>query len=66
MIIIRLNAYMRIIFKILDASLIFFDMTLNSVKIGRAVLLLHAMKKAVNVFKFAPIVTDGKSNNSIL
>jgi hypothetical protein len=65
MIIIRLNVYTRITSKTLEESLTYSDMTQNCAKIGRVEPSSLATKRVASDCKLAPIVMDGKSNNSI-
>lgn len=48
MIITKHNAFMRITSKILEENLIFLGTIQSYARIGKAVLLLHVMKKVVN------------------
>jgi hypothetical protein len=62
----KLNAFMRITSKTTGVNLIYSDMKLNSVKTGRVVPSLPAMKKVVRDCNHASIVMDGRSSSSTL
>lgn len=66
MIIIKLNAFMHIIFKISEESLIFLNTKKNFVTLGRAALLSLATKKDANNFRHVISVMVGKSSNFTL
>ena len=65
MTIIKLNVCMRTTSRTLEESLIFSDMTLNYVRIGKVAHSSHVMKKVARGCKLALSVMAGKNNSFI-